>query len=1104
MAALAARLRAARDGGEPFAVVHFDGHGVLGGEGSLVFERPGGGADYVTADRLAGALVAAEVPVAVLNACQSGAIGKRLEAAVATGLLAGGVDAVVAMSYRVYAVAAAEFMAAFYDRLLAGDGIGEAVRAGRSRMARRPGRPSPKGELPLEDWAVPVYYRRREVRFPGLRAEPPASPDDGPLAAPDDDPLASEGEFVGRDDEFCALEAAARTDRVLVLHGTGGTGKTELAKAFGRWWRDTGGVDRPDDVYWHFFEPGAPSAGLDAAILAVGLRLCGPAFALRDPAARREEILQQLRTRRLLLVWDNFESAVSMPGGVAPSSAGTVQAELAEFLGAAARGRGTILITSRTPEGWLGDVRRLAVGGLPPHEAIEYADQVLAPVPAAAARRADRSFAELLEWLDGHPLSMRLILPHLATTEPSELLAGLRGTRPLPVLEEKAVAEPEADGDARTRSLSASVGYSVAHLPPAGRRLLVALSLLRGVADIEILGALSASEHAPARLRGVGSAEWDSVLAEAARLGLLTARADGGYGIHPALPAYLAAQWRAEEPALYTGARAAADRALLEACAAAGGRWGKAMESEASAEAYAFIDRNRAAMARMLGYALESRRWTEAQPIYITLGHYLNRAGLGEEFRSWSQRARRAVEGPGGVPTTGVPSTGDPLAWRDILPAVTLWNLVVMSQADVLRRAGDLDGAQACYRQILRWAENAPGFPASGTAMIHDKLAFVAEERGQLDEATEIYRKALALHEESGDRDGAAQSLRHLGSVAVDRGRWDEAERHYRDALDIFRETAEDLYSVQLTYDGLGKLAERRGRLAEAEEWYAESLALAEQRHDWDGTARCLYNLGMLSRQRGQLAEAERWYRRCLTLAERARDRPGLASVYSELGMVALLRGQDEAEEWFRRSRAIHEELGDRSHLAVVCRQLGLVAMARRQMDEAARLLSDSLAIEEDIGQRDGMLECYQLLGGLEHGRGRLDEAERWLRDALALAGEMGHGYRAAACHVQLGMLARARGDSAEALEQTVRALALAERFPQLRDRAPLGQVLSYAAKRLGIGAVEECWQRVTGDRLPDDVRRLALTEQPEQDPGPPAQDPGSAEQHSDSQEERG
>jgi hypothetical protein len=127
------------------------------GEGVLVFEKPGGGADHVGASRVAQVLADARVAVVVLNACQSAAVGKELEAVVATRLLREGVAAVVAMAYSVYAVAAAEFMAAFYERLFAGGTVSAAVTAGR---------PSPKGDLPLADWLVPVHYFRRDVSFP--------------------------------------------------------------------------------------------------------------------------------------------------------------------------------------------------------------------------------------------------------------------------------------------------------------------------------------------------------------------------------------------------------------------------------------------------------------------------------------------------------------------------------------------------------------------------------------------------------------------------------------------------------------------------------------------------------------------------------------------------------------------------------------------------------------------------------------------------------------------------------------------------------------------------------------------------------------------------
>ena len=415
------------------------------------------------------------------------------------------------------------------------------------------------------------------------------------------------------------------------------------------------------------------------------------------------------------------------------------------------------------------------------------------------------------------------------------------------------------------------------------------------------------------------------------------------------------------------------------------------------------------------------------------------------------------------------------------MPALTLWSVVVLSQADMLKQDGDLDAAEASYRETFQLAEKVPGVRAA-LGLSYDSFGEVAQRRGQPAQAEDMFRKALAIYEEVGDRARVAVSLRRLGSVAHSQGRWDEAGRCYRQALAILQEeSAHDLHSIQLLYDVLGDLAESRGRLAEAEEHYAESLALAEQRHDWDGTARSLHSLGRLCRKRGQLAEAERLYHRCLALAEGARYRPGIAAVYHELGLVALQRGKGESEQWFGRALAIHSKLGDRGAAASDYRQLGLVAIARRQWDEARKLLSDSLAITQDIGHRENTIECYQLLGGLEHEQGRWEEAESWLRKALSLAEDMGQEPRAVVCYLQLGFTAEARGDAAGALECVVRALSLARRFPQFADRTAPGQVLSSVTRRLGMGAVEECWERLTGESIPDDVRQLAL---PGQDAG--------------------
>jgi len=101
--------------------------------------------------------------------------------------------------------------------------------------------------------------------------------------------------------------------RVAVLAGAGGTGKTELVKGFARWWRDTGGVDDPRLVFWHSFEPGVASFGLDGVITGIGLALFGADFARLDPAERLVAVRQLLEQHRVLLVWDNFETVREMP-----------------------------------------------------------------------------------------------------------------------------------------------------------------------------------------------------------------------------------------------------------------------------------------------------------------------------------------------------------------------------------------------------------------------------------------------------------------------------------------------------------------------------------------------------------------------------------------------------------------------------------------------------------------------------------------------------------------------------------------------------------------------------------------------------------------------
>jgi hypothetical protein len=365
---LAAVLRDAKAAGEPFHVVHFDGHGVWDGHGYLLFENPAleENRELVDGPRLGSLMAEPGVGALMLNACQSAyatpprepvaAPSNVHEETRAFGSLAqevmdAGAPGVVAMRYSVFVVTAAQFMVDVYERLMHGDTLGEAVSFGRKQLEAQPLRGIGFDPRPLRDWCVPVVFEAAPVRLftgrqGGLRLAPP-----GRGAAIEGLPPRPDAGFFGRDETLLALDRAFDRQRIVLLHAYAGSGKTTAAAEFARWYSETGGIDGP--VLFTSFEQHQPLARvLDQIGQAFGkdLEQAGVNWSARSDAERREIALQVLSQIPVLWIWDNVEPVAGFPKGTESKWTPEEQRELADFLRAARETKAKFVLTSRWTE----------------------------------------------------------------------------------------------------------------------------------------------------------------------------------------------------------------------------------------------------------------------------------------------------------------------------------------------------------------------------------------------------------------------------------------------------------------------------------------------------------------------------------------------------------------------------------------------------------------------------------------------------------------------------------------------------------------------------------------------------------------------------------
>jgi tetratricopeptide (TPR) repeat protein len=1000
--ALAKELERAYQSGQPYHVVHFDGHGVYDrrvGLGGLCFEEPddkdklGRRRHRTVYTKELGELLRDHcIPLVFLEACQTAQADKASES-VASEMLKQGVVSVVAMSHSVLVATASRFVRAFYQALAEGRRVGAAMLAGQRALKDDSlrGHVFGSGEFRLHDWFVPVLFQEKHDPQLFARLPSPQTREDflamrkrrmGNL------PREFETGFIGRSRELLALQRLLAGDRYAVIRGQGGEGKTALASEYARWCVRSQQIDRAA------FVSVEQSSDAKAVLDAIGRQLV-PGYSVAtfgDPDKAILPIERALREEKVLLVVDNMESVLLPPfieSETPKALSEEAHEDLGEILALCERLNGIsetrLIFTSREalPEPFDRDRNRIELERLAREDAVKLVERVLGEGSASrgdlgniggsgglglAREATDEAIGELVDAVSGHARTLALLAPSLRKL-------GVPATR-------KSLVALMAEMDrqhpgSREKSVYASVELSIRRMSPENQQRARVLGVFHGAVDLDVLRAMMEWEQEDvAKLAG-----------ELVETGLATADPYDHLTLNPALCPLLRARldqaergdlmnrWReamgsyvkfleheqsqrTEVAATLTVLELPNLFALLEQVEAA-----KDAETTIGLTTSLFSLLQNLGRPRLLERVAQAREASEAA-LGVAWNHACFQAQRTRiEQQLGNGQLRQAFEGAQELLKRSKAAGEGAYQGADYDLAGACFLL-----GRVLNTAG---GAEQALPLLAEGQERAEAIerrtPGRGERMASACILESAEclsRLTRLDEAAAAYEEAIRRQEKGGDQRGIAAGKGNLGTVRMQQHRYDEALSALEEAREIFTRLGE-LVTVATIWHQIGMVHEDVGQPEAAEDAYRKSLAIEVQLGNVAGQADTLNQLGNLyDTHLGRTEEAVAFLRQAADKYVEIRDLAHEGTARSNLAIrLRKLRRVDEARQEIRR--------------AIECKQqFGHASEPWTSWNTLARIETDSGNAPAAAQAKQKAISCYLAFrrdGGENHyGEGRL------------------------------------------------------------------------------------------------------------------------------------
>ncbi len=267
---------------------------------------------------------------------------------------------------------------------------------------------------------------------------------------------------------------------------------------------------------------------------------------------------------------------------------------------------------------------------------------------------------------------------------------------------------------------------------------------------------------------------------------------------------------------------------------------------------------------------------------------------------------------------------------RNLLPILQLaagqgWHEQVLQLSDsmaesltLLRQQEDLLWLSEIALSAARKTRNTA---ATTTALRWRGTAYAGLRR--FNEAITCFQDALAICQETGDRNGEGRILNNLGSAHQEMRQFENAIAWYKDALAICKET-DDRLGQGRTLSNLGLAHSELRRFDEAITCHQEALAIRQEAGDRLGQGRTLSNLGLAHSGLEHFDEAITCHQEALAIFRQAGDKYAEGHVLANLGVAYSGKRQfEQAIAYYQNALVRFRQIGDHHEEGLVLNNLG-------------------------------------------------------------------------------------------------------------------------------------------------------------------------------------